>query len=121
MHRMTETRATEQTRTAAQNQSLFREINERIRWAGGSAPVRILCECAIDGCDETIAMSIDDYNAVRTVGTQFVVSPSHVDGERVVLACDQYAVVQATGEAARIAGGLDPRGRSAGNGAVVAF
>ena len=66
---------------AARNQSLFREVNERIE-ALNEEFARILpmgdwiCECADDACFETMSFTIDEYEAIRSNPARFPVVPA---------------------------------------------
>jgi hypothetical protein len=99
---------------AAKNESLFREVNERIlelqeefeRKVGGAFPdAAFICECSFLDCTERIELSLEEYAAVRTEPTHFAVTPGHVDPdhERVVRATDRYVVVEKLGAAGDVA------------------
>ncbi len=102
---------------AARNQSLFREINERIRElnADGGPPSNerwdFLCECASTDCSDVISLTHPEYEAIRRIPTHFPVKPGHVvpDVERVLESNDRYAVVEKFGEAGRVAVQMDSR------------
>jgi hypothetical protein len=103
---------------AARNQSLFREINERIEdlneGFGFVLPVgEWICECANDTCTERIEMTTDDYEAVRKDGARFFVAPSreHVwpDVEEVTARHERYWIVEKVDQAGRLARQIDPR------------
>jgi hypothetical protein len=103
---------------AARNQSLFREINERVKQLneGFSMVLPVgewICECADDTCVERIELSAAEYESVRVEGTHFLVAPNdkHVflDVERVTERTDRYWVVEKFGEAGAEADRLDPR------------
>jgi hypothetical protein len=88
---------------AAQNQSLFREINERVKELneGFSLVLPIgewVCECANETCTERISMSAQEYEEIRSDGVRFFVAPSeeHVwpDVEVVTKRHDPYWVVE---------------------------
>jgi hypothetical protein len=106
----------------AENQALFRDINERVRGfrdqAGETfgAPdelVEFLCECARQDCLEKLRLTSAEYESVRAVPTDFVVAPGHnvAEIERVVSENARFAVVRKTGRAAGIARKRDPRSR----------
>jgi hypothetical protein len=105
---------------AAKNQSLFREVNERVKYvnhaarSGGSLGDWI-CECADDGCTGRVEMSVEEYEAIREDGARFFVLPgdAHVwpDIERVVSRTDRFWVVEKAGRARESAKRLDPRMR----------
>jgi hypothetical protein len=100
---------------AAQNQALFREVNERIgalagRWVAAEAPLYV-CECLDPECAQTIRIAQDDYERVRQSPTRFFVIPGHEDRavETVVEKTDHYYVVRKIGEAGETAAALDRR------------
>ena len=97
---------------AARNQSLWREVNERIRVvAETSGNMEFLCECAKMACTETIHLSVAEYERIRSSPTRFPIAVGHEfpEVESVVQVCDRYAVVQKKGKAAEMATQLDPR------------
>jgi hypothetical protein len=119
----TETAHEEHERRAGKNQSLFRDINERVREVNQAHAFQFLlsdwiCECADQACTERIEMSLEQYEKVRERPTRFVVAPSkeHVvpDVERVAEKHERYWVVEKFGEAAAVAEQLDPRSNGDG-------
>ena len=103
---------------AAKNQSLFREVNERVRDMNENSHVFTtlgdwVCECATDTCIERLSLSSREYEAIRNHGARFLVAPGdeHVwpDVERVVELHDEYWVVEKIDRAAEIAVRADPR------------
>jgi hypothetical protein len=98
---------------AAKNESLFREVNERIleldEAFGERDPDRNLtgfvCECARVGCTSKVELSTEEYRVVRERPAQFVVAPDHVDPdhERIVMSTDRFTVVEKFGLAGDIA------------------
>jgi hypothetical protein len=103
---------------AAKKQSLFREINERVKQLneGFSMVLPVgewICECADDTCVERIELSAAEYEAVRNDGTHFLVAPGdeHVflDVELVTERNDRYWIVEKFGTAGEMAGKVDPR------------
>ena len=101
----------------AQNETLFREVNERIEAAahqlGPHIPYEFLCECANADCTFKISLPLETYEAVRADGTQFVVLPDHYTPEVEELAIQEeaYWVVRKTGEAGDYVEQMDPRSR----------
>jgi hypothetical protein len=96
----------------AHNQSLMREVNERIEQiAEDAAHPEFLCECADPDCVETIQLSIAEYEAVRSSPLRFPIKPGHdyTEFERVVEGNETYVVVEKFGKAGEIAQRLDPR------------
>jgi hypothetical protein len=110
--------AEDQGTRAARNQSLFREINERVKQLneGFSMVLPVgewICECADDTCVERIDLSGAEYEAVRNDGTHFLVAPAdehvYLDVELVTERNDRYWVVEKFGTAGEMAGKFDPR------------
>lgn len=102
----------ERQRRAAQNQSLFREVNERVKDVNDSFHVFTslgdwVCECANDDCFERIEMSTGEYERIRGQGSRFFVAPNeqHVwpEAERVVERFPDYWIVEKIELAAEIA------------------
>jgi hypothetical protein len=100
----------------ARNESIFREVNERIEEVGASeaAPderVEFLCECGNEDCTETIAMTLREYERVRSDAAQFVVVPGHeaLDLEHPVEESERFRIVRKHPEEAAIAQDSDPR------------
>ncbi|HET6656433.1 MAG TPA: hypothetical protein VFG61_00925 [Gaiellaceae bacterium] len=97
------------------NESLFREVNERIAELNQTFQVEgrseFLCECSREECKEPLSISIDEYEGVRRAPTRFFVIPGHEDEsvERVIERSDRYVVVEKIGAAADEAEDLDPR------------
>lgn len=87
----------------ARNESLFREVNERIAELGEKAEaslpggaVDFLCECgAAGGCGQHVRVPLDMYERVRLQDDRFVVRPGHEtpELERVVTRTESYVVV----------------------------
>jgi hypothetical protein len=100
---------------AARNQSVFREVNERIEGLTDRPPAVyevFICECCLDGCTETISLTIGEYEGIRQHPARFAVLPGHVEPkvERVVdSADDRYEVVEKIERAAEVAAQLNPR------------
>ena len=91
----------------AHNESVFREINERIE-AGHSPraaddPIAFRCECAALGCNQLIELTIPAYERVRSDPHRFVVLPGHelAEFEVVLERADGYLVIEKVGEAGR--------------------
>ena len=100
------------TRTA-QNESLFREVNERVKelnqaFDALSRHAEWICECGNTACVEPVHLTHEEYEAVRARGSDcFLIKPdgAHVvsDVEVVVERHDRYWVVQKLGVAAEVA------------------
>jgi hypothetical protein len=111
------TPASERHIRAAKNESLFREINERIAELNEAfepiLPVsEWICECADQTCIEPLPMAFEAYEEIRRHPARFAVRPGHElpDLERVVEEHDGYLVVEKIGIAQDIAARHDPRG-----------
>jgi hypothetical protein len=116
----TATSRAEHERRAGHNQSLFREVNERVNEVNKAHDLWVtlsdwVCECADQTCTERIQLTPHQYEGIRQNPTHFVVVPDskHVvfEVEHVVEQRETYWVVSKVGEAARIAMHLDPRSR----------
>jgi hypothetical protein len=87
----------------AQNESLFREVNERIASLGERAEVwspdgtfEFMCECGErDGCGQRVRVPLAVYERVRSQDDRFLVRPGHEtpELERAVEWTDEYVVV----------------------------
>ena len=99
---------------AAKNQSLFREVNERI---DGLRPedtlIPFACECIDKDCTESLPLNRNEYEGVRRFPTHFMVMPGHEldEVELVVEQNERYAIVEMFGAAGPVAMKLDPRAR----------
>jgi hypothetical protein len=107
----------ERERRLGLNEVLFREVNERLAdlrdpsVAHGST-YDFICECANRDCDARVALTIEEYEAVRRTPTHFVIHRGHQfpEIESIVREAERYAVVQKReGEAAELATEHDPR------------
>jgi hypothetical protein len=100
---------------AARNQSLFREVNERVEELSANLNAVIagdfVCECADTACTERIELTIPEYEALRAHPDHFAVRPGHVypDVEQTVEEYATYTVVAMLGHAALYAIQVDPR------------
>jgi hypothetical protein len=100
----------------ARNEALFREVNERIEAISTTVPpeeklVEFLCECDNKDCAKKISATRAEYEAVRAIGTHFIVTPGHEDPdvEHVALRNERFLVVEKEGRAAHEAEESDPR------------
>ena len=95
----------------ALNETMFREINERLEsrilvYTGDPEPeLMVLCECANPDCIERLTLSPDEYAEVRSDSRQFVIVPGHeyIDIEEIVYRTDRFEIVRKTGGAGDIA------------------
>jgi hypothetical protein len=97
---------------AAQNQSLFREINARLVSLNETFETFtdrsvFVCECAAIACVEEVDIALRDYARIRSNPRRFVVAPSddHVvpDVERIVERQRTFFVVEKVGVGAAVA------------------
>jgi hypothetical protein len=107
----------DETVRAARNQSLYRDVNERIQDLNEafddvlSFTGEWVCECADETCTSPLELTLAEYEAVRSHPNQFAVLPGHVfpDVERVVEENDRYVVVSKLGKGGEYATQHDPR------------
>lgn len=106
----------EREERVAKNESVTREINEGIEEAKAAVSaeghVRMLCECGRADCDVLVAITLGEYEQVRSDPRTFVVAKDHVlpDVEILVSQTDRFSVVQKReGTPAEVAESLDPR------------
>jgi len=102
----------------AQNEALFREVNERLESVarlGPEVPYEFVCECANADCTFRITLPLSAYESVRADSRRFVVLPQHhtPEVEKVVARTEAYWVVEKEGEAGEYVEHLDPRERNA--------
>ena len=102
----------------AQNEALFREINERVRdLAATHGPddhvYTFFCECSNTDCTLQVELTRGAYESVRAHGNRFLVATGHElpDIEHVVERNEGWWVVQKEDEAGEFAEKLDPRNR----------
>ena len=105
----------EQRRRCAKNQSLFREVNERIEdIATPTSLTMFVCECVQTDCNSTVSITLPEYENVRSYSNRFFVLDGHqVEAvEEVVETTERYLVVSKLGQGATVADHLDPRKRT---------
>jgi hypothetical protein len=102
----------------ANNEVLFRDINERIADVAGPQGIpgddhvyEFLCECSNIGCDLRLPLTLAVYEDVRKEATQFIVAPGHElpEIEIVLSRAEGYQVVRKQGDAAELVTEQDPR------------
>ena len=82
----------ERQRRIAENEVVFREVNERVRetqetYVIGSDEAEFVCECGDASCVERIRMSVKEYEELRSDPAHFAIRPGHeVDDVEVVVA-----------------------------------
>lgn len=101
---------------AAKNQSLFREVNERIEELAGNASYSaFICECMTETCDESVSMTVEEYEQIRSDANSFFVLLGHnvPEVEQILDQTERFLIVAKLGSGGRVAEHLDPRSRSA--------
>lgn len=100
---------------AAENENLFRRVNERVEELSSDLEaLTLVCECADTSCAERLVdVPMVEYEGVRAHGDRFFVAPGHEqrDVESIVSVSRRYLVVEKRGEAGEIARETDPRDR----------
>ena len=109
-------------RRAAENQSLYRSVNERIKQLNAALgevssdgePHEWLCECADTACTGRVSATLDEYEAVRENPRAFIVALRHLypEVERVVDENRRFMIVEKLDNAGEMAEALDPRDRA---------
>jgi hypothetical protein len=98
---------------AAQNEDVFRRVNERVaELSSGVETMTLVCECADPACVERLAgVPPSEYEEVRRHGDRFFVAHGHEQPqfETVVDERAGYLVVAKRGEAGDVARARDPR------------
>ena len=100
---------------AAQNEVLFRSVNEQIERLGRDTDqqyLQFVCECSNGECTDSLQLTLGEYEEVRADGRRFAIVPGHLTEqiEHVVRTTDRYLVVEKdTPAAVEIAETTDPR------------
>jgi hypothetical protein len=100
------------TEQLVRNQILLREVNERLvevlkaqnldfstdgdRGADGGCEQDFICECSRDECTDPVSLTVEEYEAVRSSPTVFVVHPGHEtpEVEETLLTNERYSLVE---------------------------
>ena len=90
---------TEREERIAQNEILFREVNERIRKLEQGWELRkvdFVCECGDPSCTSPVTVTLARYEAVRQDPRRFIVLPGHEirDVEQVVERHEGFLIVE---------------------------
>ncbi len=100
----------------AHNEASFRDINEHLeddlRQVRHTPELQqFICECGSRGCESSVRLTFEEYEALRRDSRRFAVVPGHVfpETERVVAGNDRYEVVEKTGAAVEVADAADHR------------
>ncbi len=97
---------------AAKNESVFREVNERVNELAEPASFHLFaCECEDQSCAEAVVMTAQEYEEVRANSNSFFVLPGHEEPlvDELTQTNDRYFVVHKVGVGATVAKKLDPR------------
>jgi hypothetical protein len=112
--------AREPNERTVRNQSLFREVNERVvalvqgglqEVDGDENAVYAICECDDVSCHEPFELSLEEYAAIRSSPLRFLVRAGHVrpEAEQVAFSHNGYVVVEKIGTSAELAAELARR------------
>ena len=95
----------------AKNETIFREVNERVVRVRDGDEIDVLCECGTADCTQSVRVPLEDYEAIRADPTAFVVVPGHEnpDVDRVRAEGPGFLVVTKKGPAGDFAREHDPR------------
>ena len=104
---------------AARNQSLYREVNEKIEDLNrafdevASLTGEWICECADPDCTELMELTLAEYESLRAHPNRFAVLRGHdyPEVERIVEEHDHWVAVEKFGAGAEYARKHDPRDR----------
>jgi hypothetical protein len=107
----------EHAKRVGANESLFREVNERLRELGDAFSMvteeaEFVCECGDASCTEQIRMPLQEYERIRSDPKRFFVVSGHerLDYEKVVSEHAGFVVVEKLpGGPAGLAISHDPR------------
>jgi hypothetical protein len=101
----------EREHRVAENQSIFRDVNEVRPVAAEDEWVEFLCECGDLVCTERVTLTQAEYEAIRADPRQFLLLPGHelLESEEVVTRNERFLLVRKFGEAGEIAEELDTR------------
>lgn len=92
----------------AENESFFRDVNQRIERAAQSFDVEglqnFLCECGDRGCTASIPLTLREYAQLRADPARFAVVPGHeiAEAERVIARNERFATIEKIGPARRV-------------------
>ena len=107
---------TDRERRIAENESRFREINERLeadlrRIPDDGEAAEFVCECGNASCADPVPLTIAEYERVRQDPLSFAVVPGHQidDVEDVLFAGERYVVVRKQPPTAPLVERTNPR------------
>lgn len=97
------------------NEAAFRRVNESVEVDYSETKytglIGFLCECGHSACEETIEMTLCEYEAIRANPRRFAVIGAHAIrmAEDIVERHQRYAVVEKHEDVAGLAERSDPR------------
>ena len=108
---------TSRKQRVAENEALFRDVNERViassgRQAAPNETSLFYCECGDEKCFVHLRLTRAEYEAIRAHSDRFAVVVEHAvqEAERIVARHDGYAVVEKHRDVREVAEDTDPRG-----------
>lgn len=114
-------------RRLAQNETLFREVNERMEdlariHTDDDHRYAFLCECSNAQCDLKLSLPLSTYEQARSDSAVFIVAVGHdlPEIEDIVLRGAGFQLVRKHGEAAELAARTNPRNRANRKGSLPA-
>jgi hypothetical protein len=100
----------------AQNQALFKQVNERIHdvlesLGDDGRPGEFVCECGCVDCATMMRLTQEEYEAAREGGERFIVVPGHEQSglDRIYARHEGFFVVETVSGAKEMPG---PNGRA---------
>ena len=103
----------ERTRRVAENEALFRQVNERVvgRERRPAETFEIVCECADTQCMEHLRVTTEVYERTRSEPTDFLLKPGHakLEFETVIEGHEEFELVRKIGATASVARQLGRR------------
>ena len=108
----------ERERRLAENEAMFREINETINRAASGLSFdddrhgfEFLCECSRTDCAGRLRMTVRDYDDVRGNAARFAVLRNHDEPDIEVVVADkgEYLVVEKIGDSRAVVEKTNPR------------
>jgi hypothetical protein len=104
------------TARIAANEASFRDINERLERGLRKVPHGpelhpFVCECGHVECQQSVGLTVDEYEAVRRDSRHFAITPGHaiLDAESVIARHERYHVVEKNPEAETVSDATDQR------------
>lgn len=106
----------EKERRLAENEAVFRNVNEHIEDAAAihgddDHLYEFICECSNADCTFRVRLSLGDYEEIRAHATRFFVLTGHAmpEVERVIERRDGYDIAEKEGDAAELVERENPR------------